>query len=65
MRTDDRQPHLGDAFAHAREDLLADFLDKQRRVAAALGTEIPESESVVQRVLAGEPASPSPTGQGG
>lgn len=34
-----------------REDLLYDFLDKQQRVARALGAEIPESESVVQRVL--------------
>jgi len=37
-----------------REDLLNEFLDKQRRVARALGAEIPEDESVVQRVL-GEP----------
>jgi RND family efflux transporter MFP subunit len=50
-----------------REDLLAEFLDKQRRVAAALGTEIPESESEVQRVLARDPASgeKSPNGGGG
>jgi RND family efflux transporter MFP subunit len=34
------------------EDLLEDFLAKQRTVAAALGTEIPESEEAVQRVLA-------------
>jgi len=34
-----------------REDLLYEFLDKQQRVARALGAEIPESESVVQRVL--------------
>ncbi len=34
-----------------REDLLAGFLDKQRKVAAALGAEIPESEDVVDRVL--------------
>jgi multidrug efflux pump subunit AcrA (membrane-fusion protein) len=33
------------------EDLLEDFLDKQRHVAAALGAEIPESEDVVDRVL--------------
>ncbi len=34
-----------------REDLLAGFLDKQRKVAAALGAEIPESEDAVDRVL--------------
>ncbi len=34
-----------------REDLLAGFLDKQRKIAAALGAEIPESEDVVDRVL--------------
>ena len=34
------------------EDLLADFLDKQRKVAAALGAEIPESEDIVDRVMA-------------
>ena len=34
-----------------REDLLAAFLDKQQRIAAALGPEIPESEAVVDRVL--------------
>jgi len=34
------------------EDLLEGFLDKQRKVAAALGSEIPESEDVVERVLA-------------
>ncbi len=33
------------------EDLLEGFLDKQRKVAAALGTEIPDSEDVVDRVL--------------
>ena len=33
------------------EDLLEGFLDKQRKVARALGAEIPESEEVVQRVL--------------
>jgi len=33
------------------EDLLEGFLDKQRKVAAALGAEIPESEDVVDRVL--------------
>jgi RND family efflux transporter MFP subunit len=37
-----------------REDLLYGFLDKQQRVARALGAEIPESESVVQRVLGAE-----------
>ena len=36
-----------------REDLLAGFLDKQRRIAAALGAEIPASEAVVERVLRG------------
>jgi RND family efflux transporter MFP subunit len=34
-----------------REDLLAGFLDKQQRVARALGADIPESESVVRRAL--------------
>jgi HlyD family secretion protein len=34
------------------EDLLEDFLDKQRKVAAALGSEIPESEDAVDRILA-------------
>ena len=34
------------------EDLLEDFLDKQRTVAAALGAEIPKSEDVVDRVVA-------------
>jgi hypothetical protein len=33
------------------EDLLEGFLDKQRKVAAALGAEIPESEDAVDRVL--------------
>lgn len=33
------------------EDLLEDFLDKQRTVAAALGAEIPPSEDEVNRVL--------------
>jgi RND family efflux transporter MFP subunit len=37
-----------------REDLLNEFLDKQQRVARALGADIPEDESVVQQVL-GEP----------
>ncbi len=40
-----------------REDLLSGFLDKQQRVARALGAEIPESESVVQQALAGEAAA--------
>jgi RND family efflux transporter MFP subunit len=39
-----------------REDLLAGFLEKQRRVARALGAEIPESESVVQKLLEEETA---------
>jgi HlyD family secretion protein len=34
-----------------REDLLAGFMDKQQKVAAALGAEIPESEDEVERVL--------------
>ena len=34
------------------EDLLEGFLDKQRKVAAALGAEIPESEDAVEKVLA-------------
>ncbi|MEJ2084201.1 MAG: efflux RND transporter periplasmic adaptor subunit [Acidobacteriota bacterium] len=33
------------------EDLLDGFLDKQRKVAAVLGAEIPESEDVVEKVL--------------
>ena len=33
------------------EDLLEGFLDKQQKLAAALGAEIPESESVVDQVL--------------
>ena len=33
------------------EDLLAGFLDKQRKVAAALGAEIPASEDEVDRVM--------------
>jgi RND family efflux transporter MFP subunit len=43
------------------EDLLEDFLAKQRTLAATLGAEIPASEDVVDRVLeraAGEPAGP-------
>lgn len=35
-----------------RDDLLAGFLDKQRRLAEALGAEIPADEGEVQRVLA-------------
>lgn len=34
-----------------REDLLAGFLEKQQRIAEALGAEIPESEAEVRRVL--------------
>ena len=34
-----------------REDLLAEFLDKQQRIAAVLGAEIPDSEEVVDRIL--------------
>ena len=33
------------------EDLLEGFLDKQRKISAALGAEIPVSEDVVNRVL--------------
>ncbi len=42
------------------EDLLEGFLDKQRKVAAALGAKIPDSEEEVERVLAAaaEPAPP-------
>ncbi len=44
------------------EDLLEEFLEKQRRIAAALGAEIPQSEDVVDEVLAesadGAPESP-------
>jgi RND family efflux transporter MFP subunit len=39
------------------EDLLEGFLDKQRKVAATLGAEIPESEDEVDRVLAETVAS--------
>jgi HlyD family secretion protein len=46
------------------EDLLADFLDKQRKVAAELGAEIPESEDVVRRVLE-EAAAAERTAKGG
>ena len=41
------------------EDLLDGFLDKQRKVAAVLGAEIPESEDVVDKVL--EDAAPEPS----
>lgn len=42
-----------------REDLLADFLSKQQRLAQALGAEIPESEDVVERILAGDRSPPA------
>ena len=45
------------------EDLLEGFLDKQRKVAAALGAEIPESEEVVYRVLEEAAAEAPPPGQ--
>jgi len=46
------------------EDLLEGFLDKQRKVAAALGAEIPESEDVVDRVLeAAAPEQVQPQGR--
>lgn len=37
-----------------REDLLADFLDKQERIGRLLGAEIPESEDVVREALAAD-----------
>lgn len=46
-----------------REDLLAGFLDKQQKVAAALGAEIPDSEDAVDRVL--EQAKQSAADAGG
>ncbi len=46
-----------------REDLLAGFLDKQQKVAAALGAEIPDSEAAVDRVL--EQAKQSAADAGG
>jgi RND family efflux transporter MFP subunit len=48
-----------------REDLLNEFLDKQQRVARALGTEIPESESVVQRALENDAPDAAETGAAG
>lgn len=45
------------------EDLLEGFLDKQRKVAAVLGAEIPASEDEVDRVLQAEPAPAEPKGQ--
>jgi HlyD family secretion protein len=41
------------------EDLLEGFLDKQRKVAAALGADIPESEDAVEQVLAEAAANES------
>ena len=40
------------------EDLLEGFLDKQRKVSAALGAEIPESEDDVNRVLEDKESPP-------
>ena len=48
-----------------REDLLNEFLDKQQRVARALGTEIPESESVVQRALESDTSDAAEAGAAG
>ena len=45
-----------------REDLLAGFLEKQQKVAAALGAEIPESEAEVDRVLGRTGAATHGTG---
>ena len=45
-----------------REDLLAGFLEKQQKVAAALGAEIPESEAEVDRVLGRAGAAAAATG---
>lgn len=44
------------------EDLLEGFLDKQRKIAAALGAEIPESEDEVDRVLAQADSERPPPG---
>jgi RND family efflux transporter MFP subunit len=41
-----------------REDLLEQFLDKQQRVARALGAAIPEDESVVREILESETGAP-------
>jgi RND family efflux transporter MFP subunit len=45
-----------------REDLLEEFLDKQRRVARTLGADIPASESVVQEALEADRAAASDAG---
>lgn len=47
------------------EDLLEGFLDKQRKVAAALGAEIPESEDAVDQVLEEAAAARAAQSQGG
>jgi RND family efflux transporter MFP subunit len=47
------------------EDLLAGFLDKQQRIAAALGAEIPASEDEVDRVLGRGDSTPPDTADGG
>jgi RND family efflux transporter MFP subunit len=46
------------------EDLLEGFLEKQRTLAAAIGAEIPESEDVVDQILA-EAKQAEPSGPGG
>jgi RND family efflux transporter MFP subunit len=43
-----------------KEDLLLDFLDKQRRISRALGAEIPADEGVVRRALEAEAAGSGP-----
>jgi RND family efflux transporter MFP subunit len=55
-----------------REDLLQDFLEKQRRVARALGAEIPDDPELVERTLReldgaeppGEPPTDGAAGEG-
>ncbi len=43
-----------------REDLLRSFMDRQQRIAASLGAEIPENEEVVDRLLAQPEAAAVP-----
>ncbi len=45
------------------EDLLEGFLDKQRKVAAALGAEIPASEDEVDRVMQAAAGDDTPGGE--
>ena len=48
-----------------REDLLEGFLDKQQRLARAIGAELPEGPETVDRVLAGEAGSSLEARDGG